>query len=216
MLGLERQKGATRGLQTACASAARWPGPRAAASSARSRSVAKSDSATVARSPDDITKSVDCENPHKIGACLRVRLAPAYREIPEFMLNETYRYLGKRKPQQISGLVFRHKLTRIFFGSEWEISGDFSAGSNPNSRASLGTPLPQGSKRYAINELDGEPAPSRGSTRARLQGDHDVDLQRAGRRHQPLCQGKPGHVATRCGHGGPGGPLHAPEGTIVM
>lgn len=139
-----------------------------------------------------------------------------YREIPGFMLNESYAYLENRKRRKISALDFRHKLTSIFPSFPAAISGDFWAGPAAHSEASLGTPLPQGSKSYAINELDGEPTPSRGSARARLQGNHHVDFQRAGRCDQPLRQGKPGHVASRCGDGGPGSPLHAREGKTVM
>lgn len=141
---------------------------------------------------------------------------PLYREIPGFMLNKSYAYLENRKRRKNSGLDFRHKLTSIFPSLPVAISGDFWAGPAAHSEASLGTPLPQGSNSYAINELDGEPTPSRGSTRPRLQGNHHVDFQRAGRRDQPLRQGKPGRVTTRCGNGGPGSPLHAREGTTVM
>lgn len=142
--------------------------------------------------------------------------AELYREIPGFIVNRSYDYLENRKGREISALDFLQKLTREFPRRSPPISGDFLTRPLRGSESSLGTPLLKGSKSYGFIEHDGEPAPSSGSTRARLQGNHHVDFQRAGRRDQPLRQGQQGFVASRRGHGGLGSPLHAQTGKSVM
>lgn len=141
---------------------------------------------------------------------------PLYREIPGFIVNRSYGYLENRKRGQISDLDFLQKLILEFPRCSPSISGDFLTRPLPASESSLGTPLPQGSKSYGFIEHDGEPTPSRGPTRARLQGNHYVDFRRAGRRDQPLRQGQPGFFASRRRHGGLGSPLHAQTGKAVM
>lgn len=216
MQGLERQRLATYGAHPPCANEAERLGTHTPLAYAVRRGLPNTLLSSATRFADSITEGPHSEIRHKIASYFRACLPPLYREIPGFMLNESYAYLENRKCRKNSGLDFRHKLTSIFPSLPAAISGDFWAGPAARSEASLGTPLPQGSKSYAINELDGEPTPSRGSTRPRLQGNHHVDFQRAGRRDQPLRQGKPGRVTTRCGNGGPGSPLHAREGTTVM
>lgn len=73
----------------------------------------------------------------------------------------------------------------------------------------------RGVKNYA-SKHDGEPAPSGGPTRGRLQGSHDVDFKRAGRAHQPLRQRSPLPVSARCRDGGTRSSFHARQGKDVM
>lgn len=73
----------------------------------------------------------------------------------------------------------------------------------------------EGVENYA-SKHDGEPAPSGGSTRARLQGNHDLASERAGQCDQPLRQRSPLSISARSRDGGSRSSLHAREGKDVM
>ena len=138
-----------------------------------------------------------------------------YREIPENIINEFYRYFPRRFPRGFNALRFsveNRDSENPCFGNIFRRF--FDSQSDPFRVISRETTHRRG-RKYA-SKHDGEPAPSGGSTRAGLQGNHDLASERARQRDQPLRQRPPLPISARGRDGSTRSSFHAREGKEVM